>query len=305
MLIDRQTRGWIGATVFMFVVATVAYAWYAQTDARVRLYGPSGSTWQGITFGIVGTAFMAFAMLLSLKKRLRTLRIGRAYWWLQGHIWLGLLAYPLICYHAGFRWGQPWGMTWWLMLLFTIIVVSGVIGVILQNLIPTRMLRELPLETVYEQLDRVTAELHDEAGRIVTRVCAGREERAYELESIPAGGSVATVSHTTALSRGQQTLKDFFTTDVEPFLHARVSPGNRLMNQRAANSAFDQVRLALPRELHEDLNDLQEIVNERRQLVRQRRMHHALHGWLLVHVPLSFALTILAAVHIVVALRYL
>jgi hypothetical protein len=305
MLIDRHTRGWIVTTIVMFLVATACYVWYVQTDARVRLHGASGSTWQGITFGIVGTAFMAFAMLLSLKKRLRTMRIGRAYWWLQGHVWLGLLAYPLICYHAGFRWGQPWGLTWWLMLLFTIIVVSGIIGIILQNVVPSKMLREVPLETIYEQLDQVTSQLRREAAEIVERVCSAREEEAYALESVPAGGAVATVSHSTALARGQQLLKDFYSTDVEPFLHSRVTPGNRLMNPHAANIAFDQVRLALPREMHDELNDLQSIVDERRQLVRQRRMHHALHGWLLIHVPLSFALTVLAVVHIVVALRYL
>lgn len=305
MLIDRQARGWIVATVVMFLVATALYLWYAQADPRAQLYGPSGSTWQGLTFGIVGTAFMAFAMLLSLKKRLRTMRVGRAYWWLQGHVWLGLLAYPLILFHAGFRWGQPWGMTWWLMVLFTFIVASGIVGIVLQNVVPSRMLRDLPIESIYEQLAEVVRHLRREAGEIVERVCAERQEDAYELESIPAGAAVATASHTTQLSRGQQAVKDFYTTEIEPFLQPVVAPGNRLMRVATANTAFHQVRLALPRELHDELSDLQSIVDERRQLVRQRRMQHLLHGWLMIHVPLSFALTVLAVVHIVVALRYL
>jgi hypothetical protein len=33
-------------------------------------------------------------------------------------------------------------------------------------------------------------------------------------------------------------------------------------------------------------------------------MHHVLHGWLLVHVPLSYATLLLGAVHAVIALRY-
>lgn len=305
MLIDRQAKGWIAATIAMFLVATGCYVWYVQADPRARLYGPSGSSWQGITFGVIGTAFMAFAMLLSLKKRLRTMRVGRAYWWLQGHVWLGLLAYPLILYHAGFRWGQPWGLTWWLMLLFTVIVVSGIVGIVIQNVVPSRMLREIPLETIFEQLGEVTRHLRHEAAGIVERVCSQRQEDAYELESIPAGAAVATTSHTAALSRGQQAIKDFYTTEIEPFLQPVVAPGNRLMNPATAGTAFHQVRMVLPRELHDELNDLQSIVDERRQLVRQRRMHHVLHGWLLIHVPLSFALTVLAVVHIVVALRYL
>src|SRR5262245_25676911 len=112
MLIDRQSRSWIIATIGMFAIATALYIPYA----RSQLHGPTGSSWFGLGYGIVGTVFMTFAMLLSFKKRVRTMRIGRAYWWTQGHVWLGLLAYPLILYHAGFRWGQTFGMTWWLML---------------------------------------------------------------------------------------------------------------------------------------------------------------------------------------------
>jgi hypothetical protein len=33
-------------------------------------------------------------------------------------------------------------------------------------------------------------------------------------------------------------------------------------------------------------------------------MHRLLHGWLLVHVPLSYAVLLLGAIHAVVALRY-
>jgi hypothetical protein len=303
MLIDRQARGWIVATVVMFVIATALYVPYA----RAQLHGPSGSTWQGLTYGVVGTVFMVFAMLLSARKRLRTLRIGRAFWWAHAHVWLGLLAYPLILYHAGFRWGQPFGMTWWLMLLFTVIVVSGVIGLILQNVVPTKMLRELPMETIYEQADRVVGELRNEADRIVENAADAdtTQERAFERDAVPAGGAVATVTRSSALAKGRQVLKDFYSTDVRPFLDRDVPAAGRLMSLTTASAAFDQVRLALPKELHEHLTDLQSIVDERRQVARQKRMHHVLHGWLMIHVPLSFALSLLAVVHIVVALRYL
>ena len=43
---------------------------------------------------------------------------------------------------------------------------------------------------------------------------------------------------------------------------------------------------------------------EKRQLDRQSRLHKVLHGWLLVHIPLSYALLLLGAVHAVMALRF-
>ena len=34
------------------------------------------------------------------------------------------------------------------------------------------------------------------------------------------------------------------------------------------------------------------------------RLHHVLHGWLFVHVPLSYGLMVLATVHAIQALQY-
>ncbi len=111
MLVDKKSVPWIAVAVVGLIVATALYLPYAHSATK----GATGGSWQGIAYGIVGTAFMAFAMLLALRKRLRTWRIGRVYTWTQGHVWLALLSYPLILFHAGFHWGQPWNLTWVMM----------------------------------------------------------------------------------------------------------------------------------------------------------------------------------------------
>ena len=40
------------------------------------------------------------------------------------------------------------------------------------------------------------------------------------------------------------------------------------------------------------------------QLAEQERLHHFLHGWLMLHVPLSLALLLLGCIHAFMALRY-
>ena len=40
-------------------------------------------------------------------------------------------------------------------------------------------------------------------------------------------------------------------------------------------------------------------------MARQARLHHWLHDWLLVHVPLSFLLLLLTVWHALVTLHYL
>ena len=60
----------------------------------------------------------------------------------------------------------------------------------------------------------------------------------------------------------------------------------------------------MPPTMRKAVDDLADICEERRQLARQKRLHHALHGWLFVHVPLSYGLMVLATVHAIQAVRY-
>jgi len=52
------------------------------------------------------------------------------------------------------------------------------------------------------------------------------------------------------------------------------------------------------------LLDLESMVEERRQLAIQVKLHHWLHGWLFLHVPVSMAFLVLTLVHAVVSLVY-
>jgi hypothetical protein len=60
----------------------------------------------------------------------------------------------------------------------------------------------------------------------------------------------------------------------------------------------------MPPVAHPVLDDLSDICDEARQLMHQERLHRWLHGWLLVHIPVSLALILLGAIHAVMALRY-
>ena len=56
----------------------------------------------------------------------------------------------------------------------------------------------------------------------------------------------------------------------------------------------------LPPNLHPAIDELENICEEKRELDQQNTMHKALHGWLLIrHVPLSYAVLLLGALHAV------
>lgn len=298
MRLNRDSRGWIIICLLLLAAVTGFYVPYAIDAAKTG--GPSGGSWYGIIFGSVGSAMMLFALLLGLKKRLRTMRVGRAYHWMQGHVWLGLLAYPIILYHSGFRWGGVY--TQILMWLFTIVVVSGILGIVIQQYMPPKILHEVQFETIYEQIDHVVDQLQQEAESIVQGINAAGGGEAFEVEVMPAGKATATLAVTSV--KAAQTVTDFYNAHVKPYLARKIPLQTRFTTELGAQVAFDQVRTAIPRTLHEPLNDLVSIVEERRQLAIQKRMHHVLHGWLIAHIPLSYALMVLAACHAVVALRY-
>jgi hypothetical protein len=263
-----------------------------------------------LTFGIVGFLFMVFVGLLGLRKKFPVWRVGRAQSWMRGHLWLGLLSFPLILFHGGFHFGGT--LTRMLMWLFLFVWVSGILGAALQHFMPRFQTAQLPMETIYEQIDRVRGQLGQEAGQIVaeTRSAldgevshASERQRAMSASAGTQGG----LTVASGLQANQQVgaqLQRFLDEEMRPYLERAGSHSMNLSQSAKAQKMFQQFRVLLPPELHSNLDDLENICEEKRQLDRQNRLHKILHGWLLVHIPLSYALLLLGAVHAVVALKF-
>ena len=298
MRINRDSRGWIAVCLLILAGATAIYIPY-YLGAR-KSGGTSGGTWWGIIYGSVGSAMMLFALALGLKKRVRTMRIGRAYYWMQGHVWFGLLAYPIILFHSGFRFGGPFTQV--LMWLFTIVIISGIVGIVIQQYMPSKLLRDVRFETIYEQIDHVVEGLQEEAETLVKTATNLGGGEAFEVENMPAGGNTATLADTSV--RAVKTMTDFYGAHVKPYLAKTIPHQTKLATEPAARVAFDHVRSSVPLAMQDPLNDLAAIVEERRQLAEQKHLHHILHGWLIVHVPISYGLMLLATWHAIYALRF-
>src|SRR3979490_2508420 len=138
MKMDRTQRGWAAGSLVFLAVSVVAYVLYAISAPK----GPKGSSAVGLTFGVAGFGFMIFAALLGARKRVPTWRVGRAQAWMRGHLWLGILALPLILFHGGFHFGGA--LTGVLMWLLIVTVLSGVLRRALQHYIPRAMTSEVP-----------------------------------------------------------------------------------------------------------------------------------------------------------------
>jgi hypothetical protein len=295
LLIDATHRKWLIASLIVLVGSTFIYIACAASSPA----GPSGGSATGLTFGIVGFGFMICAGLLAARKKVAIWRLGRAQTWLRGHLWLGLLSLPMIFFHAGFQFGGV--LTRVLMILLILVVASGLFGAALQHYLPRLMTSEVPMETIFEQIDHVREQLVTEADGLVNGVCGPMPTEQIALS----GGAVALA---TAAPAAVLPLREFYTRQLRPFLQHQHFPGpgsDPGLSKRADSSRiFDGLRTVLPHEAHDVTRKLEEICEEERQLRRQVRMHHWLHGWLLLHVPLSLALLLLGCIHAIMALRY-
>jgi hypothetical protein len=116
-----------------------------------------GGTPLGLAFGAISLGIFVFAALLNLRKKIPLWRVGTVQLWLRAHIWLTFLTIPLVILHSGFRLGGP--MTTLLMVLYALVMGSGIYGLVLQHLMPRLMKERLPAETVFEQIPHIRAQL--------------------------------------------------------------------------------------------------------------------------------------------------
>src|SRR5262245_60189109 len=169
-IINRAHLPW-----FIFVVAATIFAIWLYVGnfspqslpAAFRLpnslvqrsseYRNAGGTPLGLIFGTIALSIFIFAALLGVRKKIVLWRVGTVQRWLRAHIWLTLLTIPLVLLHSGFRFGGA--MTTLIVVLYIVVMVSGIYGLVLQHYVPTAMMDRLPAESVYEQIPHIRAQL--------------------------------------------------------------------------------------------------------------------------------------------------
>ena len=179
------------AVVVAVVILVGLDGWhYYTTPLRVRGYlpahqllRPSGSI--GRSLGIAGAALMLAMHLYSLRKRRpRMLRFGSLPWWLEFHIFCGVLGPVLITFHTSFRFNGLVSVAYWSMVL---VFLSGFVGRYLYVRIPKSIRGQ---ELSYQELEEKAAELRQRLleARLPAELLARIERAEAEVGGIPGGG---------------------------------------------------------------------------------------------------------------------
>ncbi|HLK65000.1 MAG TPA: hypothetical protein VKU19_16270 [Bryobacteraceae bacterium] len=323
MILNRQQTKWAAGTGIGSFIALLVYLVYALLTTN----GARGGTFMGLVFGSVGTGIIIFECLLGLRKKYPASPLGRVKTWLKAHVWLGLASFFVILLHSGFRWGH--GLAAVMMWIFAVIVISGFFGIAMQNYIPRRMTELVTRETIYDEIPTVVRGLRTEADERIEFITAnlGVDEEEEE-EILRAGGvkryfdpaqkksAAEKVEAEVQRRKGspqivipeeaREALRSHYMQEMRPFLIDNPAGlARKLFGDKEKVAAyFSHLRTIMPVASHDLLRDLEGILEERRQLMVQKRLHLWLHTWLMVHVPISYALLVLTAVHAVLSLRY-
>lgn len=292
MLIDSTHRRWFFATLLIGSFAYIAY----RVLNVVRPEALTGGSFVGLWYGVVGTLLVIFAGLLAAHRKAPVRWwIGPRKFWLKGHIWLGLLSVVFLWCHSGFSWGGTLEMVLWLVLLA--VVLTGILGLTLQQMLPRLLTSRVPFEAPYEQIPHLCEVMRHEADSIVDAICGPHDTSPHAVENTLAAAQYA--------SNARAQLRDFYEQDVRPFLSPNVPSNNPLLNLVQVEARFSKLR-RLPGmdELEEEVRKLAQFCEERRQYLEQERIHVWLHAWLMIHIPLTAALLVLGVLHIVTALYY-
>lgn len=341
MLIDRanwRLHALPAGTALL--LSLVLIGWYAVGSwARGSWLG--GGSLPGLVLGGVAAMIILFEMALWPRKLLRRMRLFPARYWMSAHIWFGLACLPIAIAHSGLHWGG-W-LTTLLMGLLIATVVSGAVGLTLQNIIPKWMLHQIPAETIHSQIDQVSATLVEELNQALTNFCGPRETadestqdaavqdaavqddtRRLAEKAASRGDGEATRSRIIVIGASRATpRRERYTADVanvssaddasalwnafdelRPFLLDGTTQTHVFGDPARAANWFRLLRRACTADAEAVIGPLERLAAQRRQFNLQQRMTVWLHGWLPVHIGVSVGLSVLLVAHIVFALRF-
>ncbi len=281
-----QHLPWCVATLAVTAAAVAGYVVYGFSSGSWNQ--PGGGSPPGFAYGVLGGGIILFEMLLWPRKSLwRGWRLGRTKLWMTAHIWLGLLSIPLLLLHGGFHFRLSAStLAAVLMWLLVLVVGSGVLGLVLQNILPRLMLEQVPAETIYAQIGHILEQYRDEAQRLVDQTC-GQSTSAGGNRAMPAEAGVAPGSHVAVGSvrqvgrvagqgrasehrrpdwvAGSEALLSFYGDQVEPYL--RAGSGTKMPLGRATQSRamFQALKTRLPVAAHPAAERLADFCDQRRQ----------------------------------------
>lgn len=252
---------WLIITAVATIVSVVIYV------INDPVGGRNGGTVIGYTYGTLATIGIIWLMSYGARKRAYHSALGTVQGWLSAHVWIGVGLLLLVPLHAGFSFGCNVHTLAYALMVVTI--VSGIWGVINYSTLAARIESHrggVTSKQILEQLQSLSTDIEG--------MCKNKsDEFVASAQRLDPGLSVGFFS----LLRKQR------------FLH---------VDQKVAGEALTRI----PESERDEALRVFSLIDQKCDLMTglfaEARVKALLRLWLFIHVPVSFALCIALAIHI-------
>jgi hypothetical protein len=265
-----QSPRWLLGFVVVAVVLVVLYvagATFGQTLPSSTL---------GMSYGIMAAVVAVAVVAYGGRRRAQKIRaLGRTWYYLELHVYGGLLFVLLMLMHTAFR-VPPGTLTWWLWASSLWLTFSGLLGLTLQKWIPTLLTSSLSVEVHFDRIPELITEIRERA------------------ESLVDGAS--------------EPVRGLYQREVAPVL---VGPQPKWIYYvdatggfRAKARPFDHIRNLLVESERATLDEIRELYRTKLEMDAHYTLQRTLRVWLFLHIPASLMMFGLLALHILFVLYY-
>lgn len=274
LLAIPQNVRWRRATYL--VIACLIGSFFVLASGE-PIYGGSAP---GLIFGTIGLGLIVVLMVYGIRKRAYRNGWGTLEGWLHAHIYLGLIALGAGLLHSGFHFHDKVAVV--ALVLLVLVALSGAWGAVLYTVVPPKLGTLESHSSAAQLADQINA-----LGRAMARLAAGKSA-SFRLiyDRLLVAEKPGPLAGWRGLSQG--------------YLKRRLA--------QDPAGAFDQYVGSVPVTEQPELAQLLASAHQRNdlhdRLIHRQRYINLMAAWLYLHVPLSFALLVALAGHVIAVLYY-
>jgi hypothetical protein len=251
----------------------------------------SGGTWQGYVLGTAGTGLIVWLALMGIRKRQYSSTLGTVQGWVSAHVYLGTALLLIATLHCAMQFG--FNVHTLAYILMCMVIFSGFYGIYVYLRLPQRVTEN--------QAGGNRPELFAELFSLDTQLRSLSKKTSPDVQI-----SVTSSIERTAIGGGW--VAQLLGTDESWF----VGSDSKLLPNEDQQPVIDFVADRLPRaDKAAEVPMLHELVVHlcRRQAILRRirrdiRLRALLQIWLYVHIPMTAALLVALALHILSTFFY-
>lgn len=268
-----KSPAWFRNFLILFVLFVIAYIVNHMFDEVTP-----GNFW-GLTYGTVATILFVAVAYYGVRRRTMSisskLKMGSSNFWLQVHLYGGVLFLLLMFLHTTFNLPQsPFN---WLLWSFSIwVVLSGIVGVSLQKWIPQLLSSALTIEVRADRIDELVEELRKRAEK--------------EVASSPPA------------------IKDFYERTIAPDMAKPMVRAGFFWDITGGIQSkirqMDYLKQFLSEDDEEKLEMIEEIYRSKLECDAHYTLQKPLRVWLYTHLPTSLVLLTLIIIHLFIVFYY-